>query len=59
MKQEMIDGGATVVQINREAWIEKVVQPVYDKMIADGLVDPEDITKINSYRKTDPIYTVQ
>ena len=56
MKQEMIDGGTTVVQIDRDAFIDVAVKPVYDKMIADGLVDPQDITIINSYRTTDPIY---
>ena len=59
MLQEMKDGGAEVVQINRDAWIAKVVKPVYDKMIADGLVDPEDLKKIDAYRKNAPIYVVE
>ena len=57
--QEMIDKGCTHIEIDRDAFAKVCVQPVYDKMIKDGLVDPADITVINSYRTTEPYYTVK
>lgn len=56
LEGEMVDAGTTIVAIDKQAFIDASVEPVYDELISTGIVDPADIEVVNSYRTTDPLY---
>lgn len=56
LEGEMVDAGTTIMPIDKQAFIEASVKPVYDALIANGSIDPKDIETVNSYRTTDPLY---
>lgn len=55
MLEEMEAAGLTYIECDRQAFIDQVVDTVYDQLIGDT-IKAEDITNINSFRTSDPIY---
>ena len=55
MLKDMEDAGLTYIECNRQAFIDTVVETVYDQLIGDT-IKGEDVANINSFRTTDPIY---
>lgn len=55
MLKEMQDAGLTYIECDRDAFIDVVVDKVYGQLVGDT-IKTEDITDINSFRTTDPVY---
>ena len=55
MLKEMQDAGLTYIECDRDAFIDVVVDKVYGQLVGDT-IKAEDITDINSFRTTDPVY---
>lgn len=51
----MQDAGLTYIECDRDAFIDVVVDKVYGQLVGDT-IKAEDITDINSFRTTDPVY---
>lgn len=55
MAEEMTAGGATLLEIDRDAFIDAIVEPLYSKHVG-STISAEDIDNVNAIRKTDPVY---
>jgi TRAP-type C4-dicarboxylate transport system substrate-binding protein len=49
-------GGLTIHKGDKEGWIAKTVQPLYDEFVG-SIVPPSDVEAVNSFRTTPPLYT--